>query len=66
MWIVWIRKLRELSSRSCGDYEANLEADLEQEDENELVVEIAVQDSQVPEGFSLDTTFEEDSEEEEE
>ena len=44
----------------------NLEADLEQEDENELVVEIAVQDSQVPEGFSLDTTFEEDSEEEEE
>ena len=39
---------------------------MEQEDENELVVEIAVQDSQMPEGFSLDTTFEVDSEEEEE
>ena len=38
---------------------------MEQEDENELVVEIAVQDSQVTEGFSLDTTFEEVSEEEE-
>ena len=38
---------------------------MEQEDENELVVEIAVQDSEVPEGFSLDTTFEEVSEEEE-
>ena len=34
---------------------------MEQEDENELVVEIAVQDSQVPEGFSIDTTFEEKS-----